>query len=545
MGGYSFKESLFLGGALVAIFLILVTLVVIGGGLRKSDALGRQSLLAQRVVFSVVQDRRVKAVGDLTLLPDAFKGSASGRWDSLATLHLLDQGGSIADEYIPRIDSSEISRLLKSSIALLQAQANSQPQTSSYDSLTTLIREKVQALSEALAFRAIALKNRVSVAFWFLLLWFSVLLLCGFFGARIFCLREKRLKLENQFLGLGKELLQSLPEAFILLDKTLTMRFVNRLAESYVGPLQGFRKERYFGAFCQDKMFLEHLQNALQEIYQGSPKKVFSESQEVLLKLSGGRQKLVRMQFYKITLIGQSYLLGALSDPEETRRENLNFVVSQERLKDLSNNLFKAQDEERRHLADELHDGLCQSLAALKMQVFSVERHIEKVELQEECRRARQFIAQIIEDVRRLSHDLSPVILDDLGLSEALVHLVNNFTALNNLKASISVPDLDDIFTGDAARNIYRIAQEAINNIGKHAKASLVLLEAEIKGDEVRFSIKDDGVGFEIEGVQKGSPGAGLGLASMAQRIHLMDGKLSLVSHPGDGCQVIFTLPKK
>ena len=545
MEGSSFKGPLIAGLALFAMFFLLVNLVVMGFFLRQSEIASRQLFLVQKVVVSVSQNRSAELRGDSHALPDFFVKSVSGERDALALLGLLEKGGQIAGKKVPRIESSEISILLKSSVSLFEAQANNQAPISADDDLAICIRKKLQALLEALTFRVLDIKNRVFLLFGGLLLWLSLLLVSCFFGLRLFRLRENQLRLENQFLGLGEELLEGFPKAIILLDKSLTLRVVNRLAEPYFGRRQGFSSERYFGVFCQDRDFLDHLRGGFHDLSMRGSQKVFSEAQEVLLGSGEVRQHLVRMQCYKLSLAGEEYLLGVLEDLEEDPEKNLNLAESQERLKELSNNLFKAQDEERRHLADELHDGLCQSLAALKMQVFSVERNLDEIELQDECRRARQFIAQIIEDVRRLSHDLSPVILDDLGLSEALVHLVNNFTALNNLKASISVPDLDDIFVGDAARNVYRIVQEAINNVGKHAKASMLVLEAEIVEDEVLFSVKDDGIGFEIESVEKSNPGAGLGLASMAQRVHLLDGEFSLVSHPGEGCLVTFRLPKK
>ncbi len=541
----SFKESLLLGGAIGAACLLIITLFFMIFYLRQSDIASRQLLVAQRVALDSERERDAGDIKGLQALTKNADSSVSGSWDSLAALHLLVKGGSVAGLHIPGIEPSEISFLLKSLISLRQARENLQPGTSAYLVLTLDFSDKIQALLEALAFRALSARSKVWVACWLLVSLVAISLFAGFFVSRIFWFREKRLMRERQSLAFAKDLLLALPEAIIVLDKFLSLKFVNRLAERYFGGLSGFREKIYFGRFCQNKSLLESLQNSLQHNPQGAPRRVIPDSCEASLGLDKGQNNLVKIKWYQFPLAGQDYLLGMLNDYDEDRQEDLNLAIAQERLKDLTNNLFRAQDDERRLLADELHDGLCQSLAALKMQVFSVERHIDKVELQEECRRTRQFIAQIIEDVRRLSHDLSPVILDDLGLSDALVHLVNNFTALNNLKASIAVPDLDDIFAGDAARNIYRIVQEAINNVGKHAKASLVLLEAEIAGDEVRFSIKDDGVGFDMNIAQKGRSGAGLGLASMAQRVHILGGKFTLVSHPGDGCKISFTLPKK
>ncbi|MBN2809864.1 MAG: hypothetical protein JXR80_10265 [Deltaproteobacteria bacterium] len=545
MEEYSLKETLLFGGVVGAFFLLLAALALMVVCLRQSDMASCQLVIAQRMALYVDQEPETAGSAVAPALPANLRNEVYGKRDPLTALELLAKGGVFAGTRLSAIENHEISFLLKSLTSLCRARDNAPPDTTSYISLTILLRKKLLALSDALTFRALAARARVWIVFWLLFFWALVLLASGFYGLRIFRLREKRLRWANQALELEKELLQALPEALVLLDKTLSLKFVNRLAERYFGRLADSRKGCYWGRFCQDQSLLESLRNSWQVYGESPATKGVAEVQEISLRLGDNRQCLLQVQWYHLSLAGRDYLLGIFNDPEEGRAEDRKQADAQERLKELSTNLFKAQDEERRHLADELHDGLCQSLAALKMQVFGVERHIEKTELQEECRRARQFIAQIIEDVRRLSHDLSPVILDDLGLSDALVHLVNNFTALNNLKVSISVPDLDDVFAGDAARNIYRIVQEAINNVGKHAKASLVLLKAEIVGDEVSFSIKDDGVGFDLESTQKMRSGAGLGLASMAQRVHLLGGKFKLVSRPGEGCEIAFTIPKK
>ncbi len=545
MTGSSFKQSLLLGSVIAAAFLLLFSLVFMAFKVRQSDIARSHSILAQRVVLGAGLNREIKEQKVSQSLPPTTESSSAARWDPMVGLRLLDQGGSLAGKNIPRIENPEISLLLKSLISLRQDRENTQPETTPHASLTLLFREKAQTLSDVLTFRAITAGTQVWITFWLMLSLVVILLLAGFFASLIFLAKERRWRREDHSLGLGNELLMALPEAVILLDKTLSFKFVNSFAERFFGRLSEPRQARYFDRFCADQSLLAELRDSFTEVAANSPVKIISEAKEVVLRFAEDRPFSVNIKWYQLGLVDQNYLLGVIYDLEEDRRKGLDLEVAQGRLQEFSRNLFKAQDDERRHLADELHDGLCQSLAVLKMQVSGVERRIEEVELQDECRKARQFIAQIIEDVRRLSHDLSPVILDDLGLSGALAHLVNNFTALHNLKASVAVADIDSCFHGDAARNIYRIVQEAINNVGKHAKASLVVLEAEVLGDAVHFSIKDDGVGFEVESPKRGRTGAGLGLASMAQRACLLGGEFAVISQPGKGTEVEFTLPKK
>jgi signal transduction histidine kinase len=393
--------------------------------------------------------------------------------------------------------------------------------------------------------RALELKKNIWPALWSALL--LVLLLLVWLSLRRYFIYRKHSALasypDDSLVGFENQLLLALPVAFVLLDQSLAIRFVNHFGESYFGQFASF-DEANFAEFCQDQTLLKHLHSSFLSARSVPYEKLTSEFDYVLLNTVSNRERQVFIQWYKLYLGGLDYLLGVIRDPQEVILQGAS-DISQEQLQELSHKLFRVQDDERQHLADELHDGLCQSLAALKMQVFRVEKGIADEENREDCRKARQFIAQIIEDVRRLSHDLSPVILDDLGLGGALAHLVNNFAALNDLKVSISVPDLEGCFASDAARHVYRIVQEAVNNVAKHAQASLLVLEAEVTDETVRFRVRDDGVGFGDDHNNDARSGAGLGLTSMAQRVQLLGGEFSVSSKPGDGCLVTFTLPRK
>ena len=545
MEGRSYRQSLLLNGAVIVVMLLLLCFVFMAFQLRRSQIAAAQSMLAQRILLCASRDHCLEWAKARELSPEAAVKCGSCELQIAEGLRLLSEGGIFAGENLPGIENHEIVVLLNSMISLRQALKNTQLETPSNFSIEFLFCQKSQALANAFAFQAQAAGTRVWAAFWLMVTLVTLLLLAGFYLRRITYIHENDCRRDKRSLVFGNQLLADLPEAIILLDKSLSLKFINRSAERYFGRLSNSSRELNFGHFCRDQSLLGRLRGSLREIISSSPEKLFAEPDEVSLSLGDGRKYSVVIQWYQLYLVEQNYLLGVVYNLEEERRKELNVEIAQEQLRELSNNIFKAQDDERRHLADELHDGLCQSLAVLKMQVSGVEQRIETVEVREECRKVRQFIAQIIEDVRRLSHDLSPVLLDDLGLSEALSHLVNNFAALHNLKVSIAVPDIDDFFSRETARIIYRIVQEAINNVGKHAKASLLVLEAEILGDRVCFSIKDDGVGFDFDGVRRSREGAGLGLASMAERVRLLDGEFAVFSKPGQGCEVRLTLQKK
>ena len=220
---------------------------------------------------------------------------------------------------------------------------------------------------------------------------------------------------------------------------------------------------------------------------------------------------------------------------------------SEERLHRLSSDLFAVQENERRRISLELHDELGQSMAALKLQVGAIARrlgHAEPEELQAECNEMRNNINQIIENVRRLARDLSPVVLDDLGLQAAIEYLVNNFAKIYTIDVNYQHTDINHLFNEESQRIIYRILQEALTNIGKHAQAKNVSLIIEEKDRAVRFTVKDNGRGFNVQKTldQKGVE-RGMGLEAMFERVRILGGKISIVSRPGIDTTITFTVP--
>jgi signal transduction histidine kinase len=220
---------------------------------------------------------------------------------------------------------------------------------------------------------------------------------------------------------------------------------------------------------------------------------------------------------------------------------------SEKRLHRLSSDLFSVQENERKRISFELHDELGQSMAALKLQVGSIARRLDDVdpeELRLVCNEMRANINQIIENVRRLARDLSPVVLDDLGLQAAIEYLVNNFSKIYNVEVRFQQADINHLFNEEFQRIIYRILQEALNNIGKHAGAkhvSLVIIEED---RAVRFTVKDDGRGFNVQKtLDQKSADKGMGLEAMSERVRILGGKINIVSRPGIDTTVTFTAP--
>ena len=234
-------------------------------------------------------------------------------------------------------------------------------------------------------------------------------------------------------------------------------------------------------------------------------------------------------------------------DITERKEAEVRLRESEQNLRYLAAQLITAQERERERISRELHDELGQSLLVLKLQAGNIKDQIGKnpQDAGAECQEMSANLNQLVENVRRLSRDLSPSVLQDLGLTSALRHLVNEFAKRHNLKANLNLPpDLDGLFAREAQINIYRIFQESLTNIGKYAQASSLTMAVSKKKGRILFKLSDNGQGFDVEkAMARESTRRGLGLAAMEERGRMLGGKLNINSQPGQGTEIVLSVP--
>jgi PAS domain S-box-containing protein len=217
---------------------------------------------------------------------------------------------------------------------------------------------------------------------------------------------------------------------------------------------------------------------------------------------------------------------------------------SEQKLRSLAAQLLTAQENERKRLAAGLHDELGHALLALKLSIRSLEKQLapEHRAFTQEFRKMDRFIVDTIREVRRLYHDLSPGDLEDLGLTEALRYMIEEVASLQkNVKWSVKLDNLDGLFQLPVQTAIYRVVQEALTNIGKHAKAKNVSIVAQREGHKISITIEDDGKGFEAAQVLEAT--RSLGLLTMEERVKILGGTFTLWSQKKHGTRISFTLP--
>src|SRR5262245_58353830 len=219
---------------------------------------------------------------------------------------------------------------------------------------------------------------------------------------------------------------------------------------------------------------------------------------------------------------------------------------SEEHLRQLSARLLTTQEAERRRIATELHDGFGHSLILMKLRLGFIENELKKdpAGASDGCRNLSRLIDMVIEDVRRLSRDLRPSVLEELGLSAALGWLVDNCIRHDHTVVTSAMVDVDPLVAPDAQVVLYRIVQEALTNAAKHAHATEVSVRADRQGERLFLVVEDNGEGFDVRAAMtKEASARGLGLATMHERARMIGGALNVWSERGKGTRIVFDVP--
>ncbi len=238
--------------------------------------------------------------------------------------------------------------------------------------------------------------------------------------------------------------------------------------------------------------------------------------------------------------------ITALRAQEERQQAEAALKATGRELRLLASRLLSFQEQERRRVARELHDELGQALTVMKIHLVAIEEKLtpDQQPLKAGCEQMLSYIDTVIENVRRLAWDLSPSSLEDLGLSSSLGYLVDEICRNHNIQSSVAMDEIDNLFSPETQINIYRIFQESLTNIVKHARASHVEVDVHHVDGKVSFMIHDDGRGFDLSrALSRKSAKRSLGLTAMNERALMAQGSLQIASEKGRGTTITFTIP--
>jgi PAS domain S-box-containing protein len=236
-------------------------------------------------------------------------------------------------------------------------------------------------------------------------------------------------------------------------------------------------------------------------------------------------------------------ILEINSDITERKRGEESLVLQREQLRALAERLQWVREEDRKQVARELHDQIGQILTAIKMDMAWITRHLPESETSALARldESMHLINDGVKAVRAICSGLRPGVLDDLGLAAAIEWQANDFAVRNGIPCEVSVPPIDLHLDGDRATATFRIFQECLTNIVRHAQAKSVRIALYQQEESILLIVEDDGIGFHDSGIFN-SLGS-LGLLGMKERSQFCGGDVQISTSPGHGTTVTVRVP--
>lgn len=244
----------------------------------------------------------------------------------------------------------------------------------------------------------------------------------------------------------------------------------------------------------------------------------------------------------RIQYKGKPAIMGNIIDISERKQVEEKLKISGERLRDLSAYLQSSREQERTSIAREVHDDLGQALTALKMDLFWLERRLPKDQkpLIEKTKSMEKVLDAAIESIERIITALRPGILDDLGLGEAIEWQAGDFQNRTGVKCRINIDLADAAIGKEHSTAIFRIVQEALTNVARHANATIVDINLKMKAGELMLEVKDNGKGIPKKKI---SHPKSFGLMGIRERAHVLDGKSKIKASRNKGTSVTVVIP--
>jgi len=215
---------------------------------------------------------------------------------------------------------------------------------------------------------------------------------------------------------------------------------------------------------------------------------------------------------------------------------------AEEELRTLGGRLIEAQEEERMRIARELHDDICQRMAIIEIELERLNDELppELPRFQENVKHLVRLTEETARDVQALSHELHSSKLDVLGITAAMKSFCAEFSMQHQVEIEFSATDVPQDLSRDISLCLYRVLQESLHNAVKHSGTAHYIVELRGEHDLVELSVKDFGRGFDP---QASAVGSGLGLISMRERVHLVNGTISIESLPQWGTAIRARVP--
>jgi PAS domain S-box-containing protein len=285
--------------------------------------------------------------------------------------------------------------------------------------------------------------------------------------------------------------------------------------------------------------FRSWFQNGLANLFAGDKGPTQGSRIEMPALRADGSRFSAEFTITRIRLTGQPMFTIYIRDITQHKR-------AEAELRSLPQRIIKAQEAERSRIAQELHDGINQLIASVKMRLRKVEGSLPdlKPAAREILQRCDRLLVKVLEENRRIAHNLRPTDLDNLGLAAACTSFCSEVQTRTNLQFQCRISSPSHRLPSVVELHLFRIMQEAVNNVEKHARAKSVKLQMRFQQGAVVLKIQDDGQGFDPKNLKAGTKRRhGLGLTNMRERALSLGGTYEIKSTPGRGTEIIVLVP--
>jgi PAS domain S-box-containing protein len=344
-----------------------------------------------------------------------------------------------------------------------------------------------------------------------------------------------------------RELYEAFPIGYVTIDLSGRIYDVNPVGASMLGlDRESGRSYNFFSFFvngesdvmtrlCQQVLPAQAPSACELQMRKADDSRFMAALQAAPVQVGEGKSERLRIAFRDIT---------QQKEVEETLRQHqVELEANRIELQDLMEKLIGAQEEERRRIACEVHDDHCQRLTALILEAARLEKMYAMTmpSLVPPMESMKETLSGILDDFRHLTHELHPRHLDTVSLSLSMHSYIKEFGSYRDLRIGFQEEDVPNHLPMPITICLYRLLQESLGNIHKHANATHVTVKLSAGGNEVKLVVTDDGRGFDSRGA--GARDKGLGLTSMQERIRPLRGKVSVDSGPGRGTSITVTVP--
>lgn len=272
----------------------------------------------------------------------------------------------------------------------------------------------------------------------------------------------------------------------------------------------------------------------LREAYAADPeRRPMGIGRELFAQRRDGTVVPVEVGLSPIETGGERYILAVVHDITERRR-----------LRAFGSGVLQGAEEERQRIARDLHDDTAQSLAALVLRLQMARRSTDEETRERLLSELHEELHRASDGVRRILRGLRPPLLEESGLAAALRSHVRSVAQESRLEISVRVADVETELTREEKLALYRIIQEALTNVTRHASATTASVELAVRDEWIVLAVEDDGIGFDA-GRPESSHGRGLGIVGMLERAAIIGGVARVESTPGSGTRVTVRLPLK